>query len=1442
MSLIMVCLVMLSLSASFASDDVADVIAIDDATTEEPIAIEEDTSVVVGVVDSSNVVTNDTVYNYFDEGSGTLLSNVTSDELVFDGTFENLNVSTLIVDRAIKLTGENAIFNNISLSIVGDNVSVSGFTINQGNQFMGIFVSASDVTISNSEINFADKGIEDSFGIYVMDSKNFKLLDNVINYVGNSNGYLINNAVFISNASNSEIRKNKIYASLVSAAVGWEEVPPGSGNWEATRVISEGVVIKDTDDAVFAENDVTVIYGDVAGSYDTIYAVSVKNSDNTVISNNTINALGHTYIYGLQVNGDNFTVEENNITVESDNYYANGIDIEGPATGNVNDNVIDVTGVESAYAVYSGMNGAAVSANYAGNQISASAYNVFGFSLGDVISNLKDNYIDLNGNYTTGVAYRGSFINATENKIVLTSSEEGNLTVWEGFGVEAVGIKVIKGSAVLSNNTIATSGKGVSLTGNETNAYLTGNFINVVANADKDAYAIYAKDMGLLYVIDNNVDYQGATMGTGINNALYIDNATSPMIVSNEFDLDLVSSYVPWAEVPAGSGNWVSSPISEGIVIANTDDVIFAGNVIDASYIDVVGSYDTIYAVDFKNSDNAQIEGNKIDAKGHTYIYGLIISGDNFTVEKNNITVESDNYYANGIDIEGPATGNVNDNVIDVTGVESAYAVYSGMNGAAVSANYAGNQISASAYNVFGFSLGDVISNLKDNYIDLNGNYTTGVAYRGSFINATENKIVLTSSEEGNLTVWEGFGVEAVGIKVIKGSAVLSNNTIATSGKGVSLTGNETNAYLTGNFINVVANADKDAYAIYAKDMGLLYVIDNNVDYQGATMGTGINNALYIDNATSPMIVSNEFDLDLVSSYVPWAEVPAGSGNWVSSPISEGIVIANTDDVIFAGNVIDASYIDVVGSYDTIYAVDFKNSDNAQIEGNKIDAKGHTYIYGLIISGDNFTVEENDITTESDKYYANGIDIEGPATGVVKDNSIDVTGVESAYAIYSGMNGQNVSAVYQENKIRGDAYNVFGMSLGDVESVIVDNHIVLLGNYTTAIAFKGSNLTVDSNLIIAAGNNEGNLSVWEAFGVETIGIKVANGEATITNNNIVTTGDYAIDLKDNVASVHENYLIGDKFVGDESVNNSAKADVYNNNPSRASSIITITEVTGDINIVGVLKDSNGYVLANKVITYSFNGTNSTVTTDENGTFEIANLTNGEVNIAFDGELNYKPVNTTITLKDIAPVIVKVESAFNITDRAITINGYAVDGPAGEQGIYYATELLDGNGNPIPNVYIEFAVNNKIYNRTTYENGSFAPYKLNMVRAGRYTMAFNFAGDDNYTNAFACVCVDLDKKPIKIKASSKSYKAATKTKKYTVTLSTIKGLDGKMYLSPKAVSLKVNGKTYVAKTNSKGVATFKITNLTKKAKYSAVISYDGDKTYESASKKVTITVK
>ena len=57
-----------------------------------------------------------------------------------------------------------------------------------------------------------------------------------------------------------------------------------------------------------------------------------------------------------------------------------------------------------------------------------------------------------------------------------------------------------------------------------------------------------------------------------------------------------------------------------------------------------------------------------------------------------------------------------------------------------------------------------------------------------------------------------------------------------------------------------------------------------------------------------------------------------------------------------------------------------------------------------------------------------------------------------------------------------------------------------------------------------------------------------------------------------------------------------------------------------------------------------------------------------------------------------------------------------------------------------------------------------------------------------------------------------------------------------------VTLKVKGKTYKATTNSKGKATFKITKLTKKGKYTATIKYKGNAYYNAISKKVKITVK
>ena len=57
-----------------------------------------------------------------------------------------------------------------------------------------------------------------------------------------------------------------------------------------------------------------------------------------------------------------------------------------------------------------------------------------------------------------------------------------------------------------------------------------------------------------------------------------------------------------------------------------------------------------------------------------------------------------------------------------------------------------------------------------------------------------------------------------------------------------------------------------------------------------------------------------------------------------------------------------------------------------------------------------------------------------------------------------------------------------------------------------------------------------------------------------------------------------------------------------------------------------------------------------------------------------------------------------------------------------------------------------------------------------------------------------------------------------------------------------LKIKVNGKTYSAKTNSKGQATFNINKLSKKGSFKSTITYAGNKYYNKVTKTVTLTVK
>ena len=119
---------------------------------------------------------------------------------------------------------------------------------------------------------------------------------------------------------------------------------------------------------------------------------------------------------------------------------------------------------------------------------------------------------------------------------------------------------------------------------------------------------------------------------------------------------------------------------------------------------------------------------------------------------------------------------------------------------------------------------------------------------------------------------------------------------------------------------------------------------------------------------------------------------------------------------------------------------------------------------------------------------------------------------------------------------------------------------------------------------------------------------------------------------------------------------------------------------------------------------------------------------------------------------------------------------------------------------------------------------------------QYKVNATYVGLDNVTIYNATITVN--KASLELSASAKSFKFEDKTKSYSITL---KDKNGNV-LKNKKVTLKVNGATYTATTNSKGVATFKLTKLSKKGTYNAVISFAGDKDYNKISKSAKLTVK
>lgn len=215
-----------------------------------------------------------------------------------------------------------------------------------------------------------------------------------------------------------------------------------------------------------------------------------------------------------------------------------------------------------------------------------------------------------------------------------------------------------------------------------------------------------------------------------------------------------------------------------------------------------------------------------------------------------------------------------------------------------------------------------------------------------------------------------------------------------------------------------------------------------------------------------------------------------------------------------------------------------------------------------------------------------------------------------------------------------------------------------------------------------------------------------------------------------------------------------------------------------------------------------------------------NLPVGFYYVIFNTEYaEFKPINRTIIVNKAKTEFVAnaIAATYNI-NRDLTII------------------LKDVSGKPVTGVVVSVDLNG-VKTFTTDINGQIKVLTRGLAPE-TYSVKITFSGNENYLESSVDVKITIKKAAPKIIAKKKTYKKSKKVKKYAIVL---KDNTGKAIKNAK-VTLKIAKKTYIAKTNKKGKATFKVKKLNNKGKFKAKIKYKGNKYYKAVTKKVKITIK
>ena len=555
---------------------------------------------------------------------------------------------------------------------------------------------------------------------------------------------------------------------------------------------------------------------------------------------------------------------------------------------------------------------------------------------------------------------------------------------------------------------------------------------------------------------------------------------------------------------------------------------------------------------------------------------------------------------------------------------------------------------------------------------------------------------------------------------------------------------------------------------------------------------TVTDTAVYV-NVLSPTLTAADFTSAygsgerLTFDLRTWSGMPIADGNITISVYAySGSLLCERSCLSGEGWVVDLP----AGSYYAIFDTEYEQFDSVrgEITVNKANSD-------LNISGDVITLDYGDAS------------------------NVSVT-TQNAIAIAAKINNRDM-------EVKGNTVMIPVLDAGTyllaVTTLTDSNHVgvtkkalIFVSKLETELAADSLTLNYNTggNLEIALRDIRGNPISNQLLLVDFIGTKTFD----LTDLN----GTIRVPVKGLPASTYDVKVI---FMENNNYKGSNATATVTINKDSTSLMAEAVAATYNVNkdLVVTLTDSQSNPIGGAAISVDLNGVKNYIT-DSNGQVKLSTMRltpkTYAVNIAFEGNDNYDRSNATTTVtisKDSTSLMAGAVAATYNANKDLVVT------------------LTDSQGNPIKDADISVDLNG-VKNYITDSNGQIKIATGSLVPKA-YAAKITFAGNANYKASSAALKVTVNKAKAKITAKKKTFKKAKKVKKYTITLKS-----GKTAIKKVQVTLKIKGKTYKAKTNAKGKATFKIKKLTKKGTFKAKVKFAGNTYYNKATKTVKIKIR